>query len=138
MGYIAVRRACLHIASRHDESNGGGDPLTLTRDFGYQDTLRSLLAPHLQEGYLSTAFAATLMDTSVRTLARRLRESGTTYRSVVDEPRFDAAKRHLKNLDLRISDVASGVGFDDPVHFTRMFRRIAGLTPRQYRRAIQA
>lgn len=138
IGYLVVPRACLHMPSRITEPHGERDPVHLAQEFSYLETLRALLMPHLPDGYPSARFTASLMGTSVRTLARRLKESGTTYRSVVDDVRFDAARRYLKNPDLRIGDVAFAVGFDDPAHFTRMFRRIAGLTPRQYRRAIQA
>ena len=37
-----------------------------------------------------------------------------------------------------ISGLVRAVGFRDPGNFTRMFRRVAGLTPRQFRKSIQA
>ena len=78
------------------------------------------------------------MDTSVRTLARGLRDCGVTYRAVVDRVRFDKAKELLRDTDLRITDVAIAVGFDDSTNFARMFRRIGGLSPLQFRRAARS
>ena len=74
------------------------------------------------------------MDTSVRTLKRRLLASGTTYRMVADELRFTEAKKFLEETNLRVIDIAAAVGFDDPTHFARMFRRIGGISPREFRK----
>ena len=136
VGYIAVPRSCLHLAVRRDDSEDvGEDSLLLTDSFGYVDTLRALLKPYLAGGYPSAQLAASLMDTSPRTLARRLATSGVTYRAVVDGLRFDSARELLENGDEKIGHVASAVGFNDPAHFARMFRRVGGLSPREFRKA---
>jgi AraC-like DNA-binding protein len=71
----------------------------------------------------------------VRTLARRLAACNLTYRGLVDELRFTVAKELLRQPDVQLSSVAWSVGFDDQSHFTRMFRRVGGLTPGQMRKA---
>jgi len=136
VGYLAVPRSCLPMAARspHQEDQGE-EPLILAKDFDYVDILKALLRAYLAEGYPSARQVASLMDTSERTLARRLSARGLSYRVVVDAVRFDAAKELLLNTDARISDVSRAVGFDDPAHFSRMFRRIGGLSPRQFRTA---
>jgi len=137
VGWIAVPRSCLHVAARTDNSDvGSEDSIALAREFDYVDSLRALLRAYLPDGYPSAQKMASLMGTSVRTLARRLSESGLTYRALVDEVRFDAAKDVLVDSDARIGDVARSVGFDDPTHFSRMFRRIGGLSPREFRTAV--
>ena len=134
-GYVTVPRSCLYVPARcGDPVAGGGDSLVLTEEFDYAQILGTLLHAHLPGGYPSARLAASLMDTSVRTLARRLEDCGTTYRSVVDRVRFKAARELLQNTDLRVTDVAMAVGFDDSANFARMFRRIGGLSPRQFRR----
>ena len=51
---------------------------------------------------------------------------------------YDATARDLlQNQSLRIGDVSRLVGFEDPPHFTRMFRRVAGVSPRQFRSHLQ-
>ena len=76
------------------------------------------------------------MDTSVRTLARRLRDCGVTYGALIDQVRFNEARELLQDTDLRITDVGIAVGFDDSTNFARMFRRIGGLSPLQFRRQL--
>ena len=100
----------------------------------YAGVLRSLLKPYLAEGYPTARFAADLMGTSPRTLARRLSTCGLGYRALVDEVRFDVAKDLVCQPDVRLSEAAFRVGFDDQSHFTRMFRRVGGVTPGQLRR----
>ena len=100
------------------------------------DYLCALLKPHLADGGMSATLAASLMDTSLRTLQRRLSASGTTYRTVVDELRFNEAKKLLENTSARVIDIAAAVGFDDPAHFARMFRRVGGLSPREFRNSM--
>jgi AraC-like DNA-binding protein len=134
MGYVTVPRACLHVPARgYLGEEKDRDRVVLTEGFDFVDTLSALLEPHLLEGYPPQRVAASLMDTSVRTLARRLAAAGISYQTVVDRLRLQVAKEKLLDPDMRITDVANVVGFDDPANFTRMFRRVAGLTPRQYR-----
>ena len=135
VGYIAVPRTILHMATRGSGRETRADgPLALTQDFDYVDTLKALLNSYLADGYPPARTAARLMDTSVRTLARRLAEQGLSYRGVVDDVRFSAACGLLQKTEAPIGEVARSVGFDDPAHFTRLFRRVGGLTPKQFRK----
>tara|TARA_R110002096_G_scaffold140901_6_gene295599 strand:- start:246 stop:1205 length:960 start_codon:yes stop_codon:yes gene_type:complete len=137
-GYIAIPRASLHLPPPRRVSNEGQEgPLILTDKLDYSETLRLLLQPYLPEGYPRALLAASLMDTSERTLDRRLSESGLTYRAVIDGLRFDEAKKLLEQTDAQIVDVAAAVGFEDPANFSRMFRRIGGLSPREFRRTLE-
>jgi AraC-like DNA-binding protein len=135
-GYVAVSRTHLHKAARRTKSeNGDSADLNRIGDWNYADVLRALLKPYLYEGYPTMRLAADLMDTSPRTLARRLSAEGLGYRALVDEVRYAVAKERLCQPHVRLSEVAWSVGFSDQSHFTRMFRRIGGVTPGQMRRA---
>lgn len=134
-GYISIPRRILHLPPPHSNgADGSGQAIVLTKDLDYVTILRTLLRTYLGDGYPDTAFAASLMDTSVRTLERRLAESGTTYRAVVDSVRFAEAKKLLQQTDAPIIYIASAVGFDDASHFARMFRRVGGVSPREFRK----
>lgn len=43
--------------------------------------------------------------------------------------KMNEAFRQLKDGRLRILDIAEHVGFDDPLHFSRVFRKIMGFPP---------
>ena len=50
--------------------------------------------------------------------------------------RIDSAKLHLKDEGLSIAEVSRLTGFRTEEHFTKVFRKIVGVTPRDFRRAI--
>lgn len=47
--------------------------------------------------------------------------------------KIEAACQLLDTTDLRISAVSAAVGYDDPLYFSRLFRKVTGLSPRDYR-----
>jgi|SRR6185312_4583467 len=47
--------------------------------------------------------------------------------------RFEYARRELADLERPLSDVAAEAGFADQSHLTRTFKRLTGMTPKQYR-----
>ncbi len=136
LGYIAVPRVCLHRASACvDHGPCGADAPVMTTNWNLVDRLRELLKAYLADGYPTARLAAEIMDVSERTLARRLSMHGLTYGALIDEIRFTEAKRRLKQTGARVEDVGAAVGFADQANFARMFRRVGGLSPREFQRA---
>ena len=39
----------------------------------------------------------------------------------------------LDNSDIAIKDIASGLGYSDPYYFSRLFKKLVGMSPKQYR-----
>jgi AraC-like DNA-binding protein len=76
---------------------------------------------------------AATMETSVRTLQRRLRAAGLTYSQVLQRARRAAAQRMLIDGTAAIGEIARTLGYSDPAHFTRAFQRWTGSTPRDFR-----
>jgi AraC-like DNA-binding protein len=104
-----------------------------------QDLVGSLgqaLRPYLAAGAPSLRDAADLAGTSVRSLQRELARAGCRYRDVLQRAKLYAARELLKQPDIGILEVAYAVGFSDPAHFTHFYRRLAGITPREYRAAL--
>ena len=77
--------------------------------------------------------AATSLGLSVRTLQRRLTEVGVSYTALRNQVRLEKASRLIQDPDAQLIDVAYQLGFSDPGHFTRAFKRWTGLAPRQFR-----
>ena len=71
-----------------------------------------------------------------RTLNRRLHAMGTTFRTVLEDVRFEAARQLLQSTDLPLDDIADALGYAGVSPFARAFRRCAGKTPGQWRRAV--
>jgi AraC-like DNA-binding protein len=97
-------------------------------------SLKRVLSPYLDDRYPEVMLAAHLAGTSVRTLQRRLEQCGTNYSKLIQQTRFEIAGEQLRHTDEKIIDIAFGLGYEDPAHFTRAFRQLAGISPREYRR----
>lgn len=70
---------------------------------------------------------------SRRTFVRRFQSAtGNTPRDYIHRVRVEAAKRSLERGDAVMS-VAGSVGYDDAVAFRKIFVRLTGLTPAEYR-----
>ncbi len=98
--------------------------------------LRMMVQPYLNEGRIDVAFAAEISGISTRTLQRMLAQSGSSYSKIVQEARFDLARKRLDDPDMKVIDVAMMVGYESPQHFSRAFRRFTGVTPSQYRQLV--
>jgi AraC-like DNA-binding protein len=70
-----------------------------------------------------------------RTLNRRLKAHGTTFQRMLDQVRFDVACHLLSESNIALDDVAATLGYAGVSPFMRTFRRWAGTTPGQWRRA---
>lgn len=55
----------------------------------------------------------------------------------LQKTRIDKAKYYLSMTSIPIQDIASMVGFNDPMYFSRIFSRYVGCSPRRYRQEYQ-
>jgi AraC-like DNA-binding protein len=76
---------------------------------------------------------AQLLHVSRRTLARRLRLGGTTYRDLLEARQRGHAEALLRDTRLGIAEVAYGLGYEDAANFGRACRRWFGMSPGCYR-----
>lgn len=76
---------------------------------------------------------AEMAGVSMRSFQRKLSYAGITYSDLLDTVRFENASKLLRDTDRKIIEVAFSSGYTDPAHFTRAFRRMTGVTPRQFR-----
>jgi AraC-like DNA-binding protein len=89
-------------------------------------------------GRLPIAHAAGRLHITPRTLERRLRRLGTTYRELVDRHRRDEAEHLLVTTQLPITMIAERLGYSDTANFGRTCRRWFGTGPREHRRRATA
>jgi AraC-like DNA-binding protein len=78
--------------------------------------------------------AAEMAGVSPRTLQRRLLDEGLTYQNLIDRLRFRIARKRLgDDACLSMQDLAADLGYGTPSSFIRAFRRLAGVTPTEFR-----
>lgn len=87
----------------------------------------------LSRGHPTVGQTARALGCSPRTLQRRLHDAGVTYGELVDRVRTEAACRLLDDPNLHLYEIASALGFADPSSFSRFFRRMRGVAPRELR-----
>ena len=72
-----------------------------------------------------------------RTLNRRLKLLGTTFRTVLDDVRFNTARQLLQDTELSIAELAMQLGYTESSAFARAFRRWSGQAPHDWRATAQ-
>ncbi|WP_218578326.1 AraC family transcriptional regulator [Vineibacter terrae] len=68
-----------------------------------------------------------------RTVNRRLKEEGTTFRDLLNKARFDVAREMLMGTRMPVTDVALAMGYADASTFNHAFQRWAGMAPSEWR-----
>jgi len=91
----------------------------------------------LHQGLLRQQFSAREISLQLkvneRTLHRRLKAAGTTYRNELDKVRLALSRNLLTNTDLTIAEIADTLAYKGPSAFIRAFRRWQGEPPQSWR-----
>ncbi|MEK8211393.1 response regulator [Paenibacillus sp. FSL L8-0463] len=62
-------------------------------------------------------------------------ETGLTLTDYVIEIRIRKAKQLLRNApDLKVHEIGTEVGYPDPAYFNKLFKKVVGVTPNEYKR----
>ena len=81
----------------------------------------------------TVALVANSLNMSERTLRRRLNDEGFSFRQILQEARFDAAKRYLLQTDKFIEEISFELGYNETSNFRSAFKAWSGLSPSQWR-----
>ncbi|MFE3262335.1 helix-turn-helix domain-containing protein [Nocardia sp. NPDC059229] len=100
------------------------------------DILRTAIIDALRQGDLSLETVAGRLATSPRTLQRRLRDLGTSWREEVETVRYETATNLIRNTTLPFRSIAARIGYTDPRAFRRSFQRWTGQQPKDFRRSL--
>jgi AraC-like DNA-binding protein len=93
---------------------------------------RALFAAIIQDD-VSVESVARMIGMHRRTLNRRLAEQGTSIAGMLNEVRFQLARRLMSDTALSLVDIAATLNYTDASAFTRAFRSWAGVTPSAWR-----
>lgn len=61
------------------------------------------------------------------------KETGNTFVDILNEIRIQESKKLLKEPKYKIYEIAELVGFTDVPYFTKLFKKVTGITPMEYR-----
>lgn len=99
-------------------------PVGLVKQYVQQDFSKPLTLEEIAQKvflnpvYLSAAFK---------------QQTGQTFTAYLTQVRMDEAKRLLRETDLGVKDISGRVGYRDWKHFSRLFIKLVGVRPSQYR-----
>ena len=94
---------------------------------------RRFIEEHANE-HLSLGRVASDVGINSTYLSEKFKQvTGTKFVDYVARTRFEKARELLDDVDLRISEIAFTVGFQSLSQFNRVFRKLSGKSPSQYR-----
>ena len=64
------------------------------------------------------------------------KQTDGTFYDALNEIRIREAKRLLGDPKLRVGDIGALVGYQDPAHFARVFKKLTGMSANEYRNSL--
>ena len=99
---------------------------------------KEYIAAH-QEEALSLGAVAKAVNTSTFYFCKLFKKAtGLNFTDYVSRVRVEKAKNLLLNPNARVSEVAYEVGFQSLTHFNRVFRKVVGESPTEFRERLPA
>jgi len=132
----ALRIAKVYLLKWHSE--GQLPYASLVRSAPHADSVVRSCERWLKENYTETNAIAQVIEQAKipeRTLKRRFKAAtGTTLIEYIQNLRIEKAKTLLEAGQMPVDDISVAVSYEDASFFRRLFKRLTGLTPGQYRR----
>jgi len=100
------------------------------------ERVRNAVRSCLAQQDCSIERVAARLGTSPRTLQRQLRQEGRSFSRLLEDVRIQAARRHLANSRLPLTQLAAILGYSELSAFSRAFRRSCGVSPRRWQSAV--
>jgi len=123
------------LVARAIAANG---PAGVTTETNLQRRFETLVEAHYADHWPVARYAAHLGVTPTH-LSRVMRAaSGRPASATIQDRIIREARRNLAYSNLSIAQVAYALGYDDPAHFSRVFNRATGLSPRAFRKKVEA
>ena len=66
------------------------------------------------------------------------KETNETLMMYISKTRIDKAKRYMEQKDSNLTEIAFMVGYDDYTYFNKVFRKITGISPRDYKKSMES
>jgi len=97
---------------------------------------RAAILQELPSGGVSLERTAEMLALSPRTLARRLREEGESFKSLLAEIRRELGEKYILDRSLSLTEISFLLGFSEASSFSRAYRGWTGQSPSDHRSAL--
>ena len=133
-----ARTLALQLLRRHSTAHAPGAPQRIEMTTRQLRCAVDYIESHLDQDLSLESIAAASAMSPFR-FARAFRKAtGQSPRQYVIARRIDRAMELLRSTDRDLAEVANLVGFSTQSHFTTVFSRRCGTTPKRYRDALRA
>ena len=100
--------------------------------------VHSVLLESLPSGGASIDVVARQLGLSARSLQRKLKPEGVSFKEIVSETREKLARHYVTKTTLSYPEISFLIGFEEPSSFFRSFREWTGATPESLRQQSHA
>lgn len=113
-----------------DESDGGGSrQYVINRAMEYLQvhyTEKITLQDLADHCYVTTYHMSRILN----------RTKGQSLSEIINSMRVNRAKELLADPRMRVSDISDDLGYTDPAHFVKVFKKLTGVSPADYRNSL--
>ncbi len=135
-GIEDLERKLTHIREELDAQNAENPPKEPGGDDGLPPKARAALR-YMDENYaadISLQIVSDYVGVTPSYLSRLLTAAGSPgFSDRLNAIRVDHAKTLLRNVSLTVGEVGRRVGFTNATYFIRVFKKLEGRTPNEYR-----
>lgn len=97
--------------------------------------VKSIIVKNLPSGSVSNNMVAEELYTSGRTLQRKLKSFGTTFKTVYETCRKELAEQYIIDGKMSLTEISFVLGFSEMSSFSRSYKRWTGHSPNANRQA---
>lgn len=139
---ILVLEEAIHLADQDASEREMPDISQENKEDDKPEPMKNQLFTEYIRGYIETHY---MDDISLQDVAAQLHYSDAyfcrffkqnfdkNFIMYLSELRVEKAKELLEDMTINVKDISTKVGFRDSSYFTKVFKRITGVTPSEYR-----
>ncbi len=133
----AVRKVAERINRRHARSEEGDGLIRFNLSKGDKSKYVEMAIEYIRANYpqpdLTASTVAEHLGISIGYLSRVFKkETDYTFVSYLTQYRIHAAMNLLKDVRVKVYEVAEAVGYLDTTYFSTLFKRLCGISPSEY------
>ena len=117
------------------------ETIKLSKD-DFQKTLQGQILEYLKEnlgGELSLVEVSQKFNYSNTFLCTKFKEqSGESIMQCYNRLKIEEACRMMQQTEVTLADISARLGFNNPYYFSRVFKRVKGVAPSEYRKRVRA
>lgn len=104
----------------------------------FKPFVKSMILNNLSAGRSDIEALSLRLPYRPRTIQRKLRDLGTSYKEVLSEARFELAENLLVSSDNPLTHIAHRLCFQDLSAFSKAFKKHYGVSPREWKKTMLA